>query len=194
VIVWRLWIERGTSFALKRERYNVDGKLTSASECLTLRGAAIPDEVFAVPAGYEREEVWAPGPPLPLAKLSRELGFPVQPPRYLPAGFVWLGSHRGRESRGRPPAAELRYTDGLRMLTIVEGQRGQRKGEPEGDRHRRWEEGRAPAAPRSLAGGGAVTQVGGEKVLRYRQGGRAIFVMGDLKDDELARIAHSVEP
>jgi len=194
VAVWRLWLERGTSFALKRERYNVDGKLTSASECITLRTAAVPDEAFAIPAGWEREEAWVPGPPLPIEKLSRDLGFPVKSPRYLPAGYVWLGGHRGRESRGRPPAAELRYTDGLRMLTIVEGQRGPRRREPDGDRHRRWEEGRPPREPHPPPGGMTVTRAGGEKVLRYHHGERAVFVMGDLKDDELVRIAHSLDP
>lgn len=192
--VWRLWVDRASSFVLKREQYNVDGRLTTATEYLAVDFSARPAaQLFETPADYTREPEQVRGERLGLEALVARAGFPVRRPRYLPPGYVFLsGSFRpeAREPRaeararlrGSPsgPAATLRYTDGLRILSIV-----QRPAQlPRGNTARR---GRAPENPLE------VVDRGDEKVLRRRAGDRVIVVVGDLTQDELVRVANGVE-
>ncbi len=217
--VWRLWVDQATGFVLKREHYNVEGKLTTATEYLSVDFGARPNpELFVVPPGFSRETEDGLGTKLGLEQLALRAGFEVRRPGYLPPGYVFLGGslrERGERFAGRaarggnerregprpgrnegrrggprfgrderrwegPPrehapgkVAELRYTDGLRLLSILQ----------------------RPATGARAGKGETMDLVdrGSEKVLRHVSDGRAIMVVGDLTQAELVRVAKGVE-
>jgi outer membrane lipoprotein-sorting protein len=132
--VWRLWLDRQTSFALKRERYNIEGILTSGTEYREITfGTAVSPELFGIPSGWKVVDRDGSGVRLEITELERRVGFSLRTPRYLPPGYVFLGGYvqRRRHGNGRAESAphpglemgELRYTDGLRVLSIFQRQR-----------------------------------------------------------------------
>jgi len=134
--VWRLWLDRETSFALKRERYNVEGELTSGTEYLEVAfGVEASPESFRVPPGWMVVDTDGSGVRLEVSELERRVGFPVAPPRYVPSDYVFLGGYVQRRGRWEPEMAELRYTDGLRVLSVFQRPR-------EDERRGRGREGR----------------------------------------------------
>jgi len=208
-VVFRLWLDRDTGFALKRERYNVEGKLTSGTEYLQITfGAQVPPDAFSIPPDWRQVDLDGSGERLTLAELSRRVGFPVLEPTYLPPGYVLQGGSVQRRGRHGFEAAELRYTDGLRLLSVSqavpgavlpggfdEGRgRGPDRGRRGGREHRR---GRGGERGRGLGlgppGGDAVTLLdrGSEKVVRHFTRDRIIIVVGDLASDDLVKIATS---
>ncbi len=51
--VWRLWLDRATSFVLKRERLDPDGRVASSTEFVSVDFRARPARrLFELPAGY----------------------------------------------------------------------------------------------------------------------------------------------
>lgn len=199
-VTLRLWLDRETGFALNRERYNVEGRLISGTEYLqvTYRVPVSPD-TFSIPADWQVEDLDGGGTPLGLSELGRRLGFPVIQPRYLPPGYVLQGAYSSLRGRHRRPTAELRYTDGLRVLSVAQRLRGEeegRKGE-EDDRHRgRGREGEGEGSRQRGEGRGrgsgphggdeaSPVDRDGEKAVRYRGKQRVVVVVGDLTPEEL---------
>ncbi len=130
-VIWRLWLDRETSFALKRERYNAEGKLTSGTEYAEVEfGAHVDAGIFAIPDGWRVVDADGGGEPLSIAEIERRLGFSVLPPRYVPPGYQLTGRYLRKRGRWEFQAAELRYTDGLRVLSVFqrERERGEREG------------------------------------------------------------------
>jgi len=122
----RLWLDRETSLPLKQERYNAEGRLTSATEYGEVEfGAPVPAETFAVPEGWTKVEPGGEGPRLGVQELSARMGFSVRVPRYVPEGYVLLGGYVQEWGRWGMRPAELRYTDGLRVLSVYERPRGE---------------------------------------------------------------------
>jgi hypothetical protein len=211
-----LWLDKATGFALKRERYTVEGKLATATEYTQVDfGASVPADVFRPPTGWRLEQEHAPPPETPLDVLSEKLGFTVRSPRYLPPGYALLGSYQSERGRWEREMAELRYTDGLRTLSVFERAKG--RGEQaaprryrggsneEADQHQRGrtEGGRGRGRGRGRSGGGpgfgppegpvTVVAHGYEQAVRYLTGDLVVIVIGDLTSDELLRIAHSFD-
>jgi hypothetical protein len=205
-VAWRLWLDRETKFPLKRERYNVDGKLTSGTEYLEVKfGLPVPPDTFAIPAGWRTEELDGGDRRLTPAELSRQAGFLVAQPRYLPPGYVFQGGYLRHRARHGSGAAELRYTDGLRVLTVAQhpppgggsAQRGGRRGgrgagaqfrrgrggPPEGDRFSRW-----PGREEMT-----IVDRGSEKAIRHFSGERVVLVVGDVTAEELVKVARSLD-
>jgi outer membrane lipoprotein-sorting protein len=197
LVAWRLWLDRATGFALKRERYNVDGKLISGTEFTSVQfKAAIPPDIFAVPSGWETSEKGGSGERYSLIDLARHLGFPVVAPSYLPPGYVLQGGYAEQRGEHKRLTAALRYTDGLRVLSIYqrphqehEGDRGRGGDRPEGDSDKE----RGGDADRHHLDAGKVADHGGEKVLRHFSKARVVVVVGDLTADQLTRIAASLD-
>jgi outer membrane lipoprotein-sorting protein len=196
-VVQRLWIDRGTGFALKRERYNIDGKLTAGTEYLEVRfGARVAPEVFRVPPGWQRMGPDGRGRRLTVAELSREARFAVRPPRYVPAGYELTGGYLNRGGRWEFEMAELRYTDGLRVMSVFErahrgepqprGGRGRGRGGPPG---RGRGPGFGPPGPQQMT----LVDRGSHKALRYFGREFVLVVVGDLTPEELVRVARSVD-
>lgn len=204
--VWRLWLDRETCFALKREGYSAEDELATATEYVAVEfGVAVPPGAFSIPAGWARIEADGGGMRLEPEALSAGVGFAVRLPRYLPPGYVLQGGylrqerphgHARGEARGRPgrpPVAELRYTDGIRVLSVFQRQRteeeaqhGERRGKGGPWRHRHGRE--APKSRERM-----VVNRGNEKVVRYLGAERVVIVAGDLTEDELTRVAKSIE-
>lgn len=192
----KLWLDRETGFALKRERYNAEKRLVSGTEYLAISFQQKVDPgAFEAPAGW-RFEGPAPIPPkLTLSELSRRMQFEVHPPAYLPRGYELLGGYEQHWQPRERGSAELRYTDGLRVLSVFERPRA---GEDERGRGRRGF-GFGRGRDRGRHGRGApeseltVHDRGTEKVLRYHGRELVVIVVGDLTADELVRVGKSVE-
>ncbi|MBN1458396.1 MAG: hypothetical protein JXA57_02595 [Armatimonadetes bacterium] len=196
-VVLRLWLDKENSFALRRERYNVEGRRTSGTEYTEVQfGPKVAADVFDVPRG------WTVLPPphtdrkLSVSELSRRLGYSVAAPEYVPQGYVLLGGYERKWGRGRLRLAELRYTDGLKLLSVFQhpapepppGGGGARHG---GGRRGGRGHGRGgPAPPRP--GETTLLDRGTEKVLRYFGPERGVTAIGDLAADDLIRVAKSV--
>jgi len=217
--VWRLSLDKETGFPLKRERYAVTGRRISGTEYLEIDfEAPAPADLFEVPKGWETVGDSHRRQELSLEELSRSVGFDVALPRNLPSGYVPWGRYVSTEGRGRGAMAELRYTDGLRVLTILQrppraagsspGQGPPPTGRMGRERHGRGPEpgrgqgpgrGRGPGAARGGMGFGppqpgsmSVVDRGAQKALRYFGRNRVIIVVGDLTVDQLSWIAKGV--
>ncbi len=212
-VVLRLWLDKETGFALRRERYNVEGRLSSGTEYTRVEfGPTIAAEVFKVPQGWQTVRAAETEAGLSAEQLSMRLGFRVRLPAYVPAGYVLVGGYEKEWGRWHMRAAELRYTDGLRILSIFQHRHPDHPGvqPPDHGRHRgrggdgrgrgRRGGGRGHGRGRGLGLGpprpGDLTLLdrGSEKVLRFFGPEIAVVVIGDLPEEELVRIAKSVEP
>lgn len=113
-------------------------------------------------------------------ELQEAVGFALLAPTYLPKGFQLQGYYL--PERGPHKLAEIRYTDGLRVLLVVE--RGTR------------ERGRGPMRPRRPHHRGRMEVMRGwhGQAARRLVGDVTVIVIGPLPSDELARVADSVQP
>lgn len=203
--VYRLWLDRETRFALKRERYNVEGRLTSGTEYAEVKfGPAVAPEVFAVPQGWVTRQPVDREAKLSLSQLGARLGFAIRSPNYVPPGYVLLGGYEQEWGRRRLRMAELRYTDGLRVLSIFQrermggegmgrhGGRGRGHGRGRGGEYR--DRGRGGGFGFGPPGREEMTLIdrGTEKALRYFGRETVVVVVGDLTAEEIVRIAKSI--
>jgi len=214
----RLWVDRETGFALKRELYNVDGRLMMGTEYVEVTfGAPVDPQLFQVPTGWRRVGPVQDARPVDLTGLARHLGAPAQPPRYLPPGYILLGTYLQRFGRRDSLMAEFRYTDGIRVLSVFQRPRGAEEPTPPGDGHRGGdrpgrgrghgrgsEPGRGPEAGGGPHGSGfgfgppgaepmTLVDRGSTKALRYFGRERVVVVVGDLTSDEMVRVAMGAE-
>jgi negative regulator of sigma E activity len=201
-VVLRLWLDKENSFALRRERYNVEGRRISGTEYTDVEfGPKVAADVFEVPKGWTLVPSADLGRKLSLSELSVQLGYPVAAPEYVPQGYVLLGGYQQEWGRRQMRTAELRYTDGLRLLSVFQhpapenvGKRPDRR--EGGGRHGGgWRGGLGhdrgrPGPPRP--GETTFLDRGTEKVLRYFGRGRAVIAIGDVSTDDLIRVAKSV--
>lgn len=202
---WRLWVDEETFLALRRERYNAEGELTTSTEYLAVEfGVSVPEESFSLPSARQRP---TPPPPkeqsLSLEALAKAVGFPVHTPRYLPPGYRLQGRYARGQGRGggpghgrgaRPKSAELRYTDGIRLLSVLQWEATPVPAPPEPppsheQSRRRWRGGKGKTGQ----GSARVLDHGSEKILRYHGPERVVMVIGDLPEKTLAQIAQSLE-
>ncbi|MFB3882779.1 MAG: sigma-E factor regulatory protein RseB domain-containing protein [Armatimonadota bacterium] len=211
--VLRLWLDNETGFALKRERHNAEGRLVSATEYSKVAfGGSVSEDLFAVPPSFVIAYRPPPAEKLTVEGLRERVGFEVSAPGHLPAGFVLTGGYVGEWGRWGLQAAELRYTDGIRVLSVYERQhRGERdggrrrhgrRGWGEGDgRGRRGGRGGERGHGRGGGGGGgfgppgeemSFSDRGYEKAVRLLGPSVVVIVVGDLTREELERVARSV--
>lgn len=202
--VMKLWLEDDTDFALRRERYTMEGRLATSTEFLSVEfGAPVPSATFRAPEGWPVTHEPSPAPAVPLDVLSERLGIPVHSPRYLPEGYDLVGTYAASHGRWEREMAEFRYTDGIRSLSVFERNRESRQ---EGGRGRRGAGAPPPGRGRGGRRGGergrgfgppddqvTVMEHGHEKALRYLGKTHVVMVVGDLPTDELLQIARSVE-
>jgi outer membrane lipoprotein-sorting protein len=206
-VALRLWLDRENGFALRRERYTAEGRLSNETAYEEVEfGTTVAPEVFAVPPGWRQLRPRGEGPRLAVPELGRAVGFPVREPGYVPRGYVLMGGYVQEWGRWGLRLAELRYTDGLRVLSVLQrkagdegaGMRGRGGGHGRG-RGR----GHGPGRGEGRGGGGLFGPRGGEvmtlvdrgteKALRYLGRERTVVVVGDLSEEELVRVARSVE-
>lgn len=180
----KMWIDRLTGVVLRTEQYNSAGKLVSRSAYLSVDWNANPDDsLFAVPAGWK--QVQSPLQPerhLDKAELSKQIGFTVRQPSYVPPGFVLDGFHLVY----RPnmlASAHIRYVDGLNSISVFE-----QRFPPGARRGRGFQWGR-----RMGKRGNCEFFTSSEgNVLVKEAGGIRFTVVGDLPETELQKVIDSL--
>jgi len=161
----------------------------------------VEEHVFSIPPDWRVIERDRSVGYLNLSELSREVGFDVAAPSYLPSGYVLQGGYAEQRGRRGLLAAELRYTDGLRVLSIRERPRGRERDSLRGGRGggrggfrggHGWGRGRGRGfgPPRQEI---TLVDRGGERALRYFGRRLAIVIVGDLTSDEIVRMAKSID-
>jgi len=193
---WRLWLDGETAFALRRERYNTRGEVATSTEYFSVQfGAQVPPATFSLPNGWTKVESGRAGARQNIAALAAGVGFAIRPPRYLPPGYVLQGGYSQRQGKRRgasvPAAVELRYTDGIRLLSVFQR-------EAKGEEARPYREQAEERIGKQRRGGGKTTSLtlldrGGEKAVRYLGNSLAVLVVGELAEAELIRVAKGVE-
>jgi len=125
----KLWIDRKTGAVLRTEQYNSRGNLVSHSFYTLVNWSADPsDSLFTVPEGWRQvpsalqtERHWEK------AQLSRQVGFAIREPSYIPAGFVLDGFHLVYRPNNLP-TAHIRYVDGLNSVSVFQHRCPPRRG------------------------------------------------------------------
>lgn len=180
----KMWIDRLTGVVLRTEQYNSAGKLISRSAYLSVDWNADPDDsLFAVPAGWK--QVQSPLQSerhLDKAELSRQMGFTVREPSYVPLGFVLDGFHLVY----RPnmlPSAHIRYVDGLNSISVFE-----HRCPPGPGRGRGFQWGRRMGR----RGNCEIFTSSEGNVLVKEAGGIRFIVVGDLPETELQKVIDSL--
>ncbi len=178
----KLWIDRKTGVILRTEQYNSTGKLVSRSSFTSVSWNANPDDsLFAIPEGWRQttsprqsERHWDK------AELSRQVGFSIREPTYVPPGFVLDGFHLVYRPNNLP-TAHIRYVDGLNSISVF-----QHRCPPGRGRGFQWGRrmGRRGNCEffTSAEGNVAVKEAGG---IRF-------IVVGDLPESELQKIIDSL--
>lgn len=194
-----LWLDRETHFPLRTVITDPAGRALSDTAYETIDYRVGPPRL-PPPAEGAHEPRFSVHPAT-AEEAAREAGFQPLQPAYLPPGFKPAGRHLHRFRSGRGPAVELRYTDGLAGLTLIQMKTADRRGAgpgkrrgagPGGDRHPpppgagpRHDR---PHVPRKLD---APPSGRGGKVSR-EHGDITVVVLGELPQEELHRVADSL--
>jgi hypothetical protein len=210
-------VDAQTSFPLSLQRYDSSGRLVSETVYSQINyQVAVPARVkppeVAQAAGQGRGGGQR-GRKAGEQELQQALGGPLFKPTYLPQGFVLRGFFAHDTRRGQ--VAEIRYSDGRRMLTVAQLKRPERQAAPRpanGQQRQGWGGRRQPARPggaqaqqpggwwQRLRGGQAQgpqwgqVQKGpfGRRLIRELRGSRVVIVSGDVPDEELRRVMQSI--
>lgn len=181
----RLWVDRQTGLILKQERYDAEGLLTTqtAFQAIDFRARLDPD-LFAPPPSPEVHRASGEPPTWTRAQVEREVGFPVRLPQYVPPGYEVAGYDVHRCGCGCGMiSAQVQYVDGLNMFSLFETDAAHASClSPTGcPAHETGE------TPCFLADYGLAKSV---SVLTTDP---LFVVVGDLAEEELARIAGSLK-
>jgi len=176
-----LGVDRDTGFPLLMERYAPDGRLVAATVYREAKFGGQPPQERKPPAILAAQPPEL-GPPMTAEELQRRAGFSILLPSYLPKGFEFQGYYL--RQRPRWDLAEIHYTDGLRVLLVIERQvPGQGRGGGPG--YGRGRDGRGPMMQLRGLHGDGVRRVLGDTL---------VIVLGSLPARQLGRIADSLQP
>jgi outer membrane lipoprotein-sorting protein len=185
-VAQRIWVDDATKLILRREKYSVDGAMTTQTSFDSIRvGATFPPALFAlqVPKGMTlvRGDDYAK-PTQDTASLLKLAKFSFAMPRYLPEGFELLsGSVTEREG---VQTIELVYGDGLRTFSLFENATNRL---PDFDE----------ATPKPVQVGSNSAEwadVEGQTLVSWNDGGLNLTIVGDLSEKESATIGASIHP
>lgn len=180
----KLWIDRGTGVILRSEDRSASGELRSRTEFTAIRcGASAPSAAFEPTADIgpawttkERDRE------LTQAELQKAVGLRVVPPQYLPPGYVPDGMNVYSCACGcGHKAAHLRYTDGLNSISVFETPAHPACGSAACSVH-------CPTTGRCQ-----VRDARQARVATASSGTRSIVVVADLPEEEIARVAKSIQ-
>ncbi len=175
----RIWIDTATRLILRVEKYRPDGALREASAFISiqLNPALSPDLFVLTPPPGAQVQTRRGGSNLPIDQIARRVGFTPRLPAYLPAGYQPVRSGVVTV-RGRPTAA-FAFSDGVSTLTLFESL-GAEGAPPNGKR------------VRIGAAQGTLSQRGVATLLHWNSGGISYTLVGDLRQEELVRVAASI--
>jgi len=182
----KIWVDRETNLILRSEYYSSDGKLASLTVCTDIEwNPPLDDSLFEIPAGWKQIVLeddsasrWD------RERLTKEAGFTLKEPSYLPPGYVFDGFKVCRCGSGIT-SVQMRYTDGLNSFSVFERfsqcrccGRGHGKG---------WR------CRQGCQGGCELLANQPGRVLTRDINGLTYVFIGDLPAAELTRIADSVK-
>ncbi|MEA3403278.1 MAG: hypothetical protein U9R79_18695 [Armatimonadota bacterium] len=193
----RVSVDEQTSFPLAMRRTDTKGRTVSATTWEEADFSVEPPPKVELPEPAEHVKRGRRRHAMALADVRAEVTFTLLRPEWLPEGFSdeqWF-----LHDRPRSPIVELRYTDGLRPLLVIQrkARRDRPASEMAGPRGPRWS--RTPRdghEPRGRRGHGRMRRLrgaGGDAVQREVDGTMAV-VAGPLSAAELERIADSLQP
>lgn len=119
-----LKLDMQNSFPLASTRYNTQGKVTSSTVYRTITFGGAPPARVAIPPVAQGQGLagkYLHTRPSTEQKLAQTLGGELLKPRRLPEGFSPVGTFLSTTPRG--DLAELRYSDGMRMLILLQMKR-----------------------------------------------------------------------
>ncbi|MEN6643116.1 MAG: sigma-E factor regulatory protein RseB domain-containing protein [Armatimonadia bacterium] len=213
-------VDRETHYPLRLSRYDARGQLVSESIYESVNYSATAPKPLPVPkVATERRHDGGMRRSVGEQDLVKILGGPLLKPGYVPEGFQLRGMFR--HDTPRRTLAEMRYSDGLRSLSIVQvkrpsaeerrkWQQGQTGGQWE-QRRQQWQEGQEKRQEGQRNGGFWQRFSGrqqGERaagrgqgmwrsglrghVVRERRGDRMVIVTGDLEPPQLQKVMDSI--
>ena len=179
----RLWIDRETGIVLKSEDRSAAGELRSRMEFTEISygkpaaGAAFEPTADGGPRWVEKERDHE----ISRAELEKAVGIKVAFPQHVPAGYV-LDSITlySCECECGHKAAHLRYTDGLNSISIYETPSHTSCSKHICSIH---------CAPNGRC---EVRDARQARVATTSSGGRSVVVVGDLPEEEIAKVAKSI--
>ncbi|MGA8534830.1 MAG: DUF4367 domain-containing protein [Candidatus Tumulicola sp.] len=177
-------IDEQTKLVLDKQQFAADGSLVAEVRFESVRFTSdIPDADFGVPKAYAAVR----GPTFDeaskdVARVVRDAGFRARGPKFLPDGFSPVEGHM-IEVR-RVPTLHLLYSDGIRTVSLFENT---------GDAGVDFQSLHSRSV--SISGHDArYAEQGPNTLLTWNDGPLCFALIGDLRLDELQRIADSLEP
>ena len=199
-----LAVDHITAFPLRLVRRNEAGRIQSATIVQKVNYQAQAPKRLAVPAVASSPQNARRARAATEKQLTKLLGGPLVRPAYVPAGFKLRGLFLHENPRRR--AAEIRYSDGLRVLAVMQSVAPKRRSEGP----------RAEGTNQPPRRGGWSTFLGQQRqdasgesghpdgdgnvgrstlrgsVLRERRGNRIVMVVGELPAEELRKVMDSI--
>lgn len=203
-------VDTATGFPLSSLRYDARGQLVSRTVFSEVNFGGEPPPKVTVPEVAQAQVAGMRGlraKPASAEELERALGGELLRPTALPTGFSPTGSYLRQTPRG--PIAELRYSDGLRVMVLLQMRVKAPSGQPSwrppgpaagalkpGDDNRPWRKWIRPGAPKADEPSSGLRQALRSRLrghaVRERRGDRLLIVAGDLEPAELQRVLDSI--
>lgn len=203
-------VDTATSVPLASLRYDARGQLASRTVFSEVSFGGEPPPKVPVPDVAQAQNAGIRGPrakPASEDELERALGGDLLRPTVLPTGFSAAGSYLRHTPRG--PAAVLRYSDGLRVMVVLQmrlsAPAGQSPWRPPAaqsgaqrpdDGERTWRPWGLPGSRKPPAKGSELREAVRSRIrghaVRERRGDWLLIVAGDLEPAELQRVLDSV--
>jgi negative regulator of sigma E activity len=182
----RFWIDDETHLLLRKEEFHGDGSVASQMRFEAIRYTGdIPSDIFSVepPSGFKRIEAPDAGvPSLGLIEITQAAGFRPYEPKDLPQGFRLIGGSVSTTQDVK--TLHLTYSDGLRMLSLFENDKGVAVGF--GELH--------PRTTKFEGHEAHYVEDGPTTLLTWSEHELHFALVGDLGRNELVQIAESVVP
>lgn len=180
----RLWIDRTTGVALRAEERDPDEGLVMVAYFTRIGfGLNVPGALFRprMPAGARLiAQDGGFGPLAPPAEVERAVGFRVEAPQTLPAGYALQGG--APVLHGAMRAAYLAYSDGTRTVALFLAPTG-RMGPP----------GRGTPVPH-LGPGARTMGIGALRLITWEARGTRLTLVAPLPLSDLLDLAGAVAP
>jgi negative regulator of sigma E activity len=177
-------IDEGSKLVLDKQQFASDGSMVNEVRFESVRYTPdIPESDFNLP----KEFAAVRGPTFDepsenVAQVVRAAGFPARGPKFLPDGFSPVEGHMIEVKR--IPTLHLLYSDGIRTVSLFEN-----TGDAGVDLQTLHPQ------PASVSGHDArYAEQGPNTLLTWADGPLHFALIGDLRLDELQRIAASLEP
>ncbi len=204
------WIDPATRLILRRLTYDADGQPVAATELTRVSPAGdIDPSELAIPAAWRKLDPEEAAVRMSEGDFEQRAGFAPRWPSYVPPGYQKRGLYANTCPHGRY-YAELRYADGLRVLSVYEHRPGGRGGMGRGRGGPPWsrpEDAEGSGGARGGRGRGrgpgphhfgqpdprpVLIDRGPAKTARQRRSEMMIVVAGDLTEKRIRQVIESI--